>query len=362
MRLWVPGAIIVTSHDDGTLLGGPRKVVWHTTENDPNKTTAVAVARYLNTVRSQVNIVWNPVSGQIVQMIPANRGGRGLMNLAGGVQTNNGGSVVLQIEVVGQAKNPWTSGPCKNLDVLMAFIRQLGVPDVWPAGDLKPYPASYGGTRSTSAWNNSGHFGHSQVPENDHGDPGDIDQKKITGTTPATPSLPPASPVPNFPKPVSVILNVGSRGPAVVRVQKIVGASADGVYGPNTKAKVAAWQKAKGIPSDGIWGPQCEAAYKRSPAPAKPAPRPAANPISGRFPLPAGHFYGVNDNTNWSHSGVRGGNDKFWVMKIQKKVGAIPDGQFGPATRSKVVQYQKLKGLAGDGKVGAGTWAVMAKN
>lgn len=361
MRLWIPGAKIVTAHQDGTLLGGERKVVWHTTENDPTKTSALAVARYLNNVGAQVHLVWNPNTGEMVQMIPANRGGRGLMNKAGGVQTNNGGSVVFQIEVVGQAKNPWTNGPCKGLDVIVAFLRQLGVPDVWPAGDLKPYPASYGGVRSTAAWAKGGHFGHSQVPENDHGDPGDIDQKKITGAA-VTPSTP-ASPIPNLPvspKPTSVVLNVGSRGPAVVRVQKIVGASADGIYGPNTKAKVAAWQKAKGIPSDGVWGPQCEAAYKKAPAPVKPAPKPA-NPISGRFPLPAGHFYGVDDKTNWSHSGVRGGNDKFWVMKIQKKVGAIADGVFGIATRSKVIQYQRLNGLTGDGKVGAGTWGVMAK-
>lgn len=359
MKLWIPGAIIVTSHDDGTLLGGARKVVWHTTENDPNKTSALAVARYLNNVRSQVHVVWNPVSGQIVQMIPANRGGRGLMNLSGGVQTNNGGSVVFQIEVVGQAKNPWTSGPCKGLETILAFVRQLGVPDVWPAGDLKPYPASYGGVRSADAWAKDGHFGHSQVPENDHGDPGDLDQKKITGVA-AAPSAP-ASPVPNFPKPVSVILNIGNRGPAVVRVQKIVGASADGIYGPNTKAKVAVWQRNHGLAADGIWGPQSEAAYKRSPAPvpAKPA---ATNPISGRFPLPAGHFYGVNDKTNWSHSGVRGGNDKFWVSKIQRKVGAGVDGIFGPNTRARVIAWQRVHRLAADGKVGAGTWAAMAKN
>jgi len=362
MRYWVPGAKVLAAHQDGTLLGGSRKVVWHTTENDPNYTSALAVARYLNSVGSQVHLVWNPNTGEMVQMIPANRGARGLRNLGGGVQTNNGGSVVFQIEVVGQAKNPWTeNGPCKNLDVIVAFLRQLGIEDVWPAGDLKPYPASYGGSRSTSAWGKSGHFGHSQVPENDHGDPGDINQKKITGSAPSTS---PASSVPAvFQKPTSVVLNVGSRGPAVARVQKIVGATADGVYGPNTKAKVAAWQKAKGIDSDGIWGPASEAAYKKAPskpAPAKPKPA-AANPISGKFPLPAGHFYGVNDNTNWSHSGVRGGNDKFWVTKIQRKVGATADGEFGPATKAKVVAWQKKNGLSADGKVGPGTWSKMLK-
>lgn len=359
MRLWIPGAKVLAAHQDGTLLGGPRKVVWHTTENNPKTTSALSVARYLNNVGAQVHLVWNPETGEMVQMIPANRGGRGLVNRSGGVQTNNGGSIVFQIEVVGRAKEPWTNGPCKNLDTIVSFLRDLGVPDEWPAGDLKPYPASYGGTRSTSAWAKSGHFGHSQVPENDHGDPGDIDQAKITGSKPAASK--PASAVPAFPKPASVILTVGSRGPAVVRVQKIVGTTADGIYGPNTKAKVAAWQKAKGISSDGIWGPQSEAAYKKSPS--KPAAKKTANPISGRFPLPSGHFYGVNDGTNWSHSGVRGGNDKFWVTKIQRKVGAAADGIFGPVTRSKVVAYQKKRhGLSADGRVGPNTWSAMVKN
>jgi peptidoglycan hydrolase-like protein with peptidoglycan-binding domain len=229
----------------------------------------------------------------------------------------------------------------------------LGAVNVWPAGDLKPYPESYGGVRSTSAWGKGGHFGHSQIPENDHGDPGDINQAKITG---ATPSPSPASPVPPiFTKPTVVVLGVGDRGPAVVRVQKIVGATADGIFGPNTKAKVIAWQRSKGIPADGLWGPQCEAAYKKSPAP-KPS-----NPIYGRFPLPSGHFYGVNDGTNWSHSGVRGGSDKFWVLKIQKKVGTSADGIFGPNTRSKVIAWQKAHRLSADGKVGANTWAAMAR-
>lgn len=360
MKLWLPGATIVTAHQDaGSMVGGPAKVVWHTTENDPNKTSAVNVARYLNNVGSQVHLVWNPVTGEIVQMIPANRGGRGLKNLAGGVETNRGGSTVFQIEVVAYAKSPWTVGPCNGLANIVAFLRQLGVPDAWPAGDLKPYPASFGGIRSAALWGRAGHFGHSQVPENDHGDPGDLDQSHITGTPAPVPLPGPASPVPPvFTKPAIVILNVGSRGPAVVRVQKIVGATADGVYGPATKARVAAWQKAHGIVADGVWGPASEAAYRND---ARPTPPKPVSPVSGTFPLPSGHFYGVNDGTKWSHSGVQGGADKANVVRIQKEVGATADGAFGPGTRAKVIIWQKSHKLAADGKVGAGTWSAMAK-
>jgi peptidoglycan hydrolase-like protein with peptidoglycan-binding domain len=142
----------------------------------------------------------------------------------------------------------------------------------------------------------------------------------------------------------------------VVRVQRIVGTTADGVYGPNTKAKVLAWQKAKGIPADGVWGPQSEAAYKKVPTlPAKPKPVVKTT----RFPLPSGHFYGLNDGTKWSHSGVQSA-DKAAVRRIQKAVGVSQDGVIGPITVSKIKYWQKRHGIPADGKVGANTWKKFA--
>lgn len=179
---WLPGAKIINAvTDGGSMIGGAPRVTWHTTENDPTKTSATAIANFLNRSRNCVHIVWNPVTGEIVQMIPANRAGRGLRNLSGGVQTNRQGTKNIQIEVVGQAAKPWTNTACKNLDVIVKWLRGHGIKDVWPEGAPKPYPASYGnnGDRSTAAWAQNGHFGHSQVPENLHGDPGAIDINKI---------------------------------------------------------------------------------------------------------------------------------------------------------------------------------------
>lgn len=296
--LWLPGAKIVNAlKDSGALTGSLKKVVWHTTENDPTKTTAYNVALYLNRVGSQCHIVWNPYTGEIVQMIPANRGGRALMNRAGGVETNTSGGIVIQIEVVGRAVEPFTSGPMKNFDKIISWLRSLGIPDVWPAGDLEPYPASYGGVRSTSDWNKSGHFGHSQVPENDHGDPGNIDQNKITGApkpASAIPSLPKPAPKP-VPKPVVVrpetakivalqrLLHVGADGKfgpgtlaaanAVIRrtltnvrtLQRIVGTVADGIWGKNSEAArirtIMGIQRIIGTSADGVWGPKSSAAW-----------------------------------------------------------------------------------------------------
>lgn len=180
---WLAGAKVIKAvTDGGSMIGGAPRVTWHTTESDPTKTSATAIANYLNRSTNCVHIVWNPVTGEIVQMIPANRGGRGLKNVSGGVQTNRQGTVNIQIEVVGRAVNPFTDGPCRNLGQIVAWLRSHGIKDVWPNGAPKAYPGSYGlgnGDRGLSQWAMSGHFGHSQVPENSHGDPGAVNAAKL---------------------------------------------------------------------------------------------------------------------------------------------------------------------------------------
>lgn len=51
-----------------------------------------------------------------------------------------------------------------------------------------------------------------------------------------------------------MIYKIGSRGNEVVKIQKAVGVSADGVYGARTKEAVAVWQRAHGLTADGIVG------------------------------------------------------------------------------------------------------------
>lgn len=50
------------------------------------------------------------------------------------------------------------------------------------------------------------------------------------------------------------LLGLGDSGPAVVRLQTLLGLVPDGVFGPGTKAKVAAFQKRRGLLSDGVVG------------------------------------------------------------------------------------------------------------
>ena len=57
----------------------------------------------------------------------------------------------------------------------------------------------------------------------------------------------------------STTLRVGSKGEAVKAVQTCVGATADGSFGPMTKAKVMAWQSSMGLTADGVFGPMSKA-------------------------------------------------------------------------------------------------------
>ena len=57
----------------------------------------------------------------------------------------------------------------------------------------------------------------------------------------------------------------GETGPDVARIQRIVGATVDGDWGPKTTAAVKAWQTAHGLEPDGLWGPLCEAAASKTP-------------------------------------------------------------------------------------------------
>ncbi len=51
-------------------------------------------------------------------------------------------------------------------------------------------------------------------------------------------------------------LKRGSRGPAVVQVQRKLGLPADGVFGPQTERAVRHFQAHKGLTVDGVVGPQ----------------------------------------------------------------------------------------------------------
>lgn len=125
---------------------------------------------------------------------------RALMNRSGGVQTNTANAV--QVELVGTCDPKhrtswgdkkagihylyWPDAPDWALAELAKFVKwaheQHGV-RLSSTVTWKAYPSSYGsnGVRLTgSQWNAYyGWLGHQHVPENDHGDPGDLDFARV---------------------------------------------------------------------------------------------------------------------------------------------------------------------------------------
>ena len=181
MTLICPGAIQVPSnHDGGAMSGGQPHALWHTYEADPHGLTAERAARGLIAAGNEVHLTFNPLSGEYAQILPPNRAGRGLQHTAA-QPTNGMGSVCIQVEVIAFAAQPFTSllsaAGLDSLGVIVDWMRGLGVPDVWPAGQPPgqngPFP------RSSTLWVRGGHFGHSQVPQNSHWDPGLIDTSVI---------------------------------------------------------------------------------------------------------------------------------------------------------------------------------------
>lgn len=118
-------------------------------------------------------------------------------------------------------------------------------------------------------------------------------------------------------------------GVSVKAVQRAVGAAQDGVWGPDTDAKVRQYQRGHGLVADGVVGPATWASMQSS--------APASS----------------------SHRVLRRGDTGPDVAAVQRRLRLSADGIFGPATEQGVKSFQRRKGLAVDGVVGPQTWAAM---
>ena len=104
-------------------------------------------------------------------------------------------------------------------------------------------------------------------------------------------------------------------------------------------------------------------ATKPKPAPAKKptAPKPTTTSKAPAFPLPRGHWYGVESRDRRNHSGYYAKDRpgiKQWQAQMKKRGWRIDvDGYFGPASEKVARQFQAEKGIRVDGAVGAQTWA-----
>jgi hypothetical protein len=123
------------SGSSGAHLGGPYKIVHHTTEGSTAEGAMSAFAKN----RSDPHFT---VDGRnIYQHIDTDEGARALRNDPGGVQTNR--DKAIQIELVGFAHLPKDPQALKNVAKLCRWLEaEHGIPREWPSG--LPRPAKNG--------------------------------------------------------------------------------------------------------------------------------------------------------------------------------------------------------------------------
>jgi hypothetical protein len=189
---WMRGARCIRAETDGGKLGGgaPR-VVWLALGADPRAVSAWSAAQRLNQENRPCHLVWDPMTGDIAQLLPIVRAGCALGTRESIGYTpepiphrlpsvNREGRLCVQIGVVSSPREPFTSYQMIGLGEIMAWLDSWQVPRRWPAGAPAPFrrPA---GPRSRALWSLGGHFGASQVPSCDSIGPGGIDIDQIVG-------------------------------------------------------------------------------------------------------------------------------------------------------------------------------------
>jgi hypothetical protein len=168
-------------------------VVWQALGADPRLISAASAAERLVQQGRPPHLVWNPLSGDLVQLIPVVRAACSLgapegldcwTSTSKAAPANRQGRLCAQIGVLAWAWEPFTDGPLHGAAALLSWLASWGVPSRWPAGRPAPFTHAQAAARSCARWALGGHFGASQVPGWDAVGPGAIDIGLLS--TPAT--------------------------------------------------------------------------------------------------------------------------------------------------------------------------------
>ncbi len=178
---WIPGiSQLQPAKDGGPLRGGLPRVVWQSLEADPHTVSARSAAQRIIQLGQASHLVWNPVAGEIVQLIPIVRAACGLGSSQPGASTE--GRLCVQIAVVASARSPFTAGPLAGLQPILDWLDSWRVLRHWPAGRPAAFPHGVAAPRSSKLWARGGHFGASQVPGSAAVGPGALDTDRLTGS------------------------------------------------------------------------------------------------------------------------------------------------------------------------------------
>jgi hypothetical protein len=173
--------------------GGAPRVVWLTLDTDPRAVSVISTAQRLKEQGRPCHLVWDPVTGNLVQMLPVVRAARALGTRehiyyeppgAGPCETasvNREGRLCVQIGVLASATEPFTSCPMTRLGEILRWLDSWQIPRQWPAGQPAPSRQAEHRVRSRAQWARGGHFGASQVPDCTSTGPGGIDIDQLTG-------------------------------------------------------------------------------------------------------------------------------------------------------------------------------------
>jgi peptidoglycan hydrolase-like protein with peptidoglycan-binding domain len=139
-----------------------------------------------------------------------------------------------------------------------------------------------------------------------------------------------------------------TQGGRVVALQRALGVTADGDFGPATERALKRWQRAHGLVADGVAGPQTRAALGLGPGRVLKRER--------RLGSTGGHGHRPSSGGGGGHKrGPRGGG----VVALQRALGVTADGDFGPATERALKRWQRAHGLVADGVAGPQTRAAL---
>ncbi|MEU9881085.1 peptidoglycan-binding domain-containing protein [Streptomyces phaeochromogenes] len=163
----------------------PGRVVWHTTESGAGDDAFRSVTSHLIGVSAEPHLLYDPTTDRLGQFGPLNASARALRN-DGSTRTNRVGKVCIQIEVLGRAGKPFTATwkPGPNYRAMMTAIRSWKIPDTFPAGRIATSGADATNRPRTIWMSKGGHYGHANIPGNDHWDPGNIDKSALFEAAP----------------------------------------------------------------------------------------------------------------------------------------------------------------------------------
>jgi len=202
------------SVDGGQMKGGAPRAVWLTLGAEPQQISAHSAAQRLRQLGRPPHLVWNPVSGETVQLIPIVRAACALTAAIDmdterpiadlftvdpmaveptdtSTDVHTEGRLCVQIGVVGFGWAPFTTGPLNGLDPILEWLGSWGVSRRWPAGRPTAFAHAHTVRRSRKVWAAGGHFGGSQVPCCLVAGPGAIDVEMMTGAvTPQMANVP----------------------------------------------------------------------------------------------------------------------------------------------------------------------------